>query len=178
LTPGAPPYKLRRHFNETQPMKANLFIVLCLSLMLGACATHKTARNIDVSLVNVQFENATVLETTARFTVRLQNASPEPFLLEGGEYKIYINGHYIGKGLSNNSVLVPRLSSVTQPVEVYLRNLSMAARLKPIIESKSMDYKIKSTLYVRMNNHAKSLNAANEGRLDLRDFQPEARQQQ
>lgn len=158
-------------------MKANLFIALCLSVMLSACATQRTAKSVDVSLVNVQFENATVLETTARFTVRLQNASPEPFLMEGGEHKIYINGHYIGKGLSNASVVVPRLSSVTQPVEVYLRNLSMAARLKPIIESKSMDYKIKSTLYVRMNDHARTLNVANEGRLDLRDFQPEPKPQ-
>ncbi len=158
-------------------MKANLFIALCLSVLLGACASQRTAKSVDVSLVNVQFENATVLETTARFTVRLQNASPEPFLMEGGEHKIYINGHYIGKGLANTSVVVPRLSSVTQPVEVYLRNLSMAARIKPIIESKSMDYKIKSTLYVRMNDHARTLNVANEGRLDLRDFQPEPKPQ-
>ena len=158
-------------------MKANLFIVLCLSLLLGACTTQRAAKNIEVSLVNVQFENATVLETTARFTVRLQNASPEPFLMEGGEHRIYINGRYVGKGLSNTAVVVPRLSSVTQPVEVYLRNLSMASRIKTIIESKSMDYKIKSTLYVRMNDHAKALNVANEGRLDLRDFQPDARPQ-
>jgi len=159
-------------------MKANLLVVFCLSLLLGACATRRDAKNIDVSLVDVRFENATVLETTARFTVRIQNASPEPFLMEGGEHKIYLNGRYVGKGLSNTSVVVPRLSSVTQPVEVYLRNLSMASRIRTIIESKSMDYKIKSTLYVRMNNHARTLNVANEGRLDLRDFQPEARPQQ
>lgn len=158
-------------------MKANLFIVLCLSLLLGACATNKTARNVEVSLVNVQFENATVLETAARFTVRLQNAGPEPFLMEGGEHKIYLNGHYVGKGLSNTAVVVPRLSSVTQPIEVYLRNLSMAARIKTILESKSMDYRIKSTLYVRVNNQTKVLNVANEGRLDLKDFQPDARTQ-
>lgn len=157
-------------------MKANLLIILCLSLLLGACATQKADKSIDVSLVNVQFENATVLETTARFTVRIQNATPEAFLLEGGEHRIYINGHYIGIGLSNTSTAVPRLSSVTLPVEVYLRNLSMAVRLKPIIESKSMDYKLKSTLYVRMNSHAKSVKVANEGRLDMRDFQPEAKQ--
>lgn len=51
------------------------------------------------------------LKPTATFTLRLSNESPQPVLLEGEVHKIYLNGLYLGKRLSDQKVEVPRLST-------------------------------------------------------------------
>ena len=117
---------------------------LVLPILLAGCATNSP---INVSLVHVHFANATLLESTGSFTVRINNESPESLHLDGGVHKIYLEGMYVGEGLSNESVEIPRLSSGTQVVEVHLNNLLMATRLKPILESHRFEYKINSLLY-------------------------------
>lgn len=147
-------------------MKAFLPLLL-LSVFLGGCAT---VDHVNVSLVNVRFTDATVLETTAVFTVRINNETPGPLMLDGAVHRIYLEGLYVGEGLSNEKLEVPRLSSVTQNLEVHLSNLRLATRIKPIIESKIFDYKVRSVIYTQPSGG--KFHVSSEGRLDLRDFQP------
>jgi LEA14-like dessication related protein len=133
--------------------------------LLSGCAT---APSTGISLANVQFTQATALETTAVFTLRFNNETPEPLRLEGGVHKIYLNGLYVGEGLSNETLELPRLGSMTQTVTVHLSNLRLATRLKPIIESQSFDYRLQSVLYTS----AGRARITGEGRLDARDFRP------
>jgi LEA14-like dessication related protein len=118
----------------------------------------------------VQFTDATAFETTARFTLRLANETPDTLVLNGGVHKIYVNGLYVGEGLSNEALSLPRLATGTQTVTVHLSNLRLASRLKPLIESKAFAYRIKSTLYA--THPAGTIHASSEGHLDLREFQP------
>jgi LEA14-like dessication related protein len=144
------------------------YVALALTIFLAGCTTLQ--QPMSVSMVNVQFSNATVFESTAVFTLRINNENPEPLILEGGVHKIYLNGIYVGEGLSNQNLEVPRLSSAVQTVVVHLNNLRLATRIKPVIESQSFDYRISSVFYTsqpKTRSHVTS-----EGRLDLKDFQP------
>ena len=123
--------------------------------------------------MNVRFTQATAFETTATFTLRLSNETPEPLQLDGGAHKIYLNGLYVGEGLSGDTLDLPRLGTATQDVTVHLSNLRMVTRIKPIIESKSFDYQIKSVVYGK--SPAGRMKSASEGRLDLNDFAPSRR---
>jgi LEA14-like dessication related protein len=158
--PGAP-------FIPAQLMKATLGLLAFLSVFLGGC---QTVPGPMVSLVNLQLSQATAFETTAAFTLRLSNESSEPMQLTGGVHKIYVNGLYVGEGLTAESLDLPRLGTVTQEVTVHLSNLRLATRLRPILESKSFDYRIKSVLYGKPP--AGTMRSESEGRLDLTDFQP------
>lgn len=149
-----------------------LFTLLVAGLSLTGCATFRRMEGFNVSLVNVRLVEATVLETTAVFTVRLQNELPEEVVLEGGVHKFYLDGAYIGQGLSNETVSVPRLSAVTQQVTVYLRNLSVARRVKPVLEQRRFDYRVDSVLYVEQAGKRGRARISNAGQLDLREFQP------
>lgn len=148
-------------------MKKLLCLTAAATLLLAGCATIQPP---EVSLVNVQFTDATAFETTARFTIRLANETPDTLVLNGGTHKIYLNGLYIGQGLSNEEVSLPRLATGTQTVTVHLSNLRMATRIKPLIESKSFDYRIKSTLYA--TRPSGTIRSTSEGRLDLNEFRP------
>lgn len=148
-------------------MKTSFALAACALLAFGC--SPQTPR-LSVSLVNVKFEEMTALETTATFTLRLNNETPAPMRFTGGAHKIYINGLYVGSGLSSESVEVPRLASVTQQITVHLSNLALATRIKAVIESRSFDYCIRSVFYGQ--SRWSKLRCVNEGRLDLKDFLP------
>ena len=123
-----------------------------------------------VNLVSVRFTDATVLETTATFTLRLSNDAPEARPFTGSAHTIYLNDLYVGKGLSDEAVTVPRLGTVTQDITVHLSNLALATRLKSVIEAKRFNYRIQSTFYG--TSWWDRRNSESQGKLDLKDFTP------
>jgi LEA14-like dessication related protein len=148
-------------------MKQFLCLLACLPLLIAGCASQST---VTVGIVNVRLTEMTAFETTATFTLRYSNESPAPVELTGGVHKIYLNGLYVGKGLSSEALVVPRLDTAKQDVTVHLSNLAMITRIKPVIESKSFDYRIKSVLYGK--SWMDRMSTVSEGRLDMRDFTP------
>ena len=92
--------------------------------------------------------------------------------LDGGVHKIYLDGRFIGKGLTGDPIEIPRFASVTQPVKVYLRNLTMASRIKTMIEARKVDYRVDSVLYGAPGNPWSRARISHEGTFDLHDFQP------
>jgi len=144
-----------------------LFAFLAGALLLCGCNRNDGPA---VSLISVRFQDATVLETTATFVLRLSNEQPAPWQMNGSVHKIYLNGLYVGKGMSDESVTVPRLSTVTNNLTVHLSNLAMATRLKSVIESKRFEYRIQSTFYGQ--TWPSRSRSVSEGVLDLKDFTP------
>lgn len=116
-------------------------------LIVSSCSLN-SARKPDVSIVDVRFTNATLFETTADFTVRIANPSSDELSLDGAAHDIYLNGIHVGKGLADDKINIPRLGSTTQTVSVHISNLSLLRNIQDLIDAKSFDYKIDSTLYV------------------------------
>jgi LEA14-like dessication related protein len=141
--------------------------ILALLLMNG-CTSMRPEPGLEVTLADLRFSDATLMETTVQFVVRIENATPEPIALQGGVYRLSLNGMSLGKGMTGDTVEVPRFSSVTQPVAVHLSNLRMASRVRPILESGRIDYRLESLLYpVR----GRSISIRREGTLDLHEHQ-------
>lgn len=152
-------------------MKLKNLIPCSLILLLGlACATPQGSEDVKVSVVNLRFGESTVFETTANFEVRVQNATPVPLRLRGGTHKLYLNGAYVGEGLSNEAVEIPALGTGTQSVAVHLRNLSMATRIHKIIETRAADYRLQSVLYVERKGGFDKIRTSDDGRVDLNEL--------
>lgn len=149
--------------------------IICLSvsiIMLCSCATSRRTEGLDVSIAGIHFGQSTLWETTVEVTIRIANETVQPLVLEGGVHKIYLNGLYIGSGLSNETIEVPRLSSITQTVTTHLQNLRMITRLRGIIDSQRADYRIVSTIYLQENGRSITYRLTRDGVVDLREFQP------
>ena len=153
-------------------MKARLLALVLLALLCGSCATFARREGVQVSLVNLALGEATVWETELHLTVRLQNELPEAMIVNGAVHKIYLNGTYVGEGLSNERVAIERLSTRTQNVTVYLRNISMLTKIRSIIATQAVDYKMTSLLYTETGGHKGRYRAEREARLDFKDLQP------
>jgi len=152
--------------------RINFLAALALWFFATGCASVQQTEDIEVSLVNLTFESATVLETTAVFTIRIQNQRPMPLLTEGSVHKIYLNNVSVGSGVSNESVELARLSEGTHTLRVRLHNLAMARLFRDIMEQRRVDYRLESMIYARSEGRATKLRVKREGALDVRDFQP------
>ena len=122
----------------------------------------------DVSLVDLKFTDLTIFETSGIFTVRLSNENPEPLVVEGGVYNLYLGGWKIGKGLSDNRLEVPPLATATDEVELHLSNLAIATRLRSIYDRGVADYRIKARIYVESGYGRRKLTIENQGSFDFK----------
>ena len=171
-SPGRTTHSSPRHDRRLPAFLGTAALCLLLAWLPTGCATFQHDSDIDVTIASLHFAEATVLETTAVFTLRLQNESPSAIKLDGGVHKIYLDGIFIGKGLSGDPIEIPRFGAVTQPVKVYLRNLTMASRIKTIVEARKVDYRVDSVLHGAPGNPWSRVRISHEGTFDLRDFQP------
>lgn len=147
-------------------MKTLFTLLAALALSTGCSRTDGPS----VNLVTVRFKEASALETTSEFIIRLSNDSPAARKFTGSAHKIYINGLYVGKGLNAETIEVPRLGTVTQAVTVHMNNLALATRIKAVVEAKSFDYKLQSTLFGE--SVFSRWRSETSGRLDFKDFAP------
>jgi len=150
-------------------MRLRFLPLLLWPLLLASCATFAKRDGVQVSLVNVALGESTAWETAVQFTIRIQNERPEPVVMNGAVHKIYLDGTYVGEGLSNERLEIPRLSTATQNVTVHLRNITMLTKLRGIIESQAVEYKMTSLLYTEGQGRYR---AVRESRLDLKELQP------
>jgi LEA14-like dessication related protein len=116
-------------------------------LVLTGCATFTPDEDFDVSLVNVTSGEVQPWETTLVFTVRLQNARPQPVTLAGASHRIYLDGSKVGTGLSSERITIPALSDVAQQVTVRISNFNLALRLHAASQTGRLSYEVRSTLY-------------------------------
>ncbi len=121
----------------------------------------------DVTLVDLEFTDLTLFETSGVFTVRLANENPEPLVVDGGVYNLYLGGSKVGKGLSDHRIEVPALGTATDEVELHLNNLAIAGQVRSLWESKVFDYRLQGRVYVETGYGRRKLRIESEGRFDL-----------
>ncbi len=133
---------------------------------LAGCSTTRDNEDFDVTLVNLSSDNGGgggIGEAELAFTIRLQNATPQAIVLVGGAHKIYLNGIYLGQGLSNERVEVPRLGTTTANLSVHLSTFKLARALYGVYRSQKADYRIVSTVY----GEHRAFRTRKEGTIDL-----------
>lgn len=143
-----------------------LWLAFLCTLLFAGCATGPQPK-LDVSVVNLAFANATLLESRLTVDVRLSNSGPTPITIDGGSHKLYLNGHYVGQGLTDQKTTVPRLASAIQSVELNLQNLRFAPLLRELAAKQIFSYKLESTIYIEHSGRTRTLQTQSEGMLDI-----------
>lgn len=145
---------------------STLVALLLAALTLG-CASLGTMTPPDVSLVDLEFQDLTVFETSGEITVRLTNENPEPLVVSGAVYKLYLNGIAVGKGLDPDGIEMPRLGSVTKTVSVHINNVALVARLATLLEEPTLSYRIRSKLWVDRPYGTRKVKLDHQGRFEF-----------
>lgn len=152
-------------------IRLSRLLALCPLILLfaGGCATLPDRGGLTVSLTNVLPTEASLLETTAALTLRLTNERPQPLTLAGGAHRLYLNGSYVGRAVTNERVTVPELGTVTQTVTVHLENLTLIRKVTELSQTNApmISYRLESTLHPAEGQGFGSFRATSTGELDL-----------
>lgn len=147
----------------------------CWPLVLGivgtwltGCATLPREDGLSVTVVQVLPTTTSLFETTAALTLRLTNEAAQPVSLVGGAHRLYLNGSYVGKAVSDERLTVPSLGTATQTVTVYLENLALMRKATEISQRPTISYKLESRFHAAEGQNAVNLKTATTGELDLR----------
>lgn len=142
-----------------------------LGLLLGitgGCTTLGGPEPPSLVLSNLELVEATVFETSLRATVRVVNPNPEPLALDGMALRISVNGLPVGKAVSPVKATVPRLSSATVPLELYVSNVALLTRLKPLMENRTLAWSLRGKVFLITRWGRRRLGVSSRGVLDLR----------
>jgi LEA14-like dessication related protein len=123
----------------------------------------------DVSLVDLELTDMTVFETTAELTVRIGNPNPEPLVVTGSAFELFLDGRSIGRALASERVEVPRLGTATQIAELQVSNVALAARLATVLEKPELEYRIRTKLWLERPYGSRKIRLDHRGRLTIGD---------
>jgi LEA14-like dessication related protein len=142
-----------------------------LCLLLGvvgllSCATVDLEPP-SLTLVDLRPSEATLFETTLSVKLRISNPNPEPLTLEGGSFKLTLDGRKIGRGLTAETVTVDRLGSEIIEATFHISNASLLLRLRELLEVQTVTYAVTGKLYTRQSGRTRNLKVQSSGRLDL-----------
>lgn len=134
---------------------------------LPGCASFSRTGGVAVNVVNVLPTQASLFETSAALTLRLINETTEPLVFVGSTHRLYLNGSYVGRAVSDRPLTVPQLGTVTQTVTVYLENLALVRKLAEWQNTTLIDYRLESRFHPEGGSFG-AFRAVATGELDLR----------
>jgi LEA14-like dessication related protein len=141
-------------------------LVVPTFLTLG-CASLGTLDSPELTLVNLQLTDATVFETTLEVQLRIANPNPEPITFNGAKFKLSLEDHKVGRGMSSETVTIPRLGTEVVSIPFHVNNATLLLRLKEILDTKSVRYGLQGTLYLERSLGNRKLKMQSEGQLDF-----------
>lgn len=147
-------------------------VMVALMLLAGGCASMGSLEPPDLNLVDLQLTDATLFETTLEAQIRISNPNPDPLTIAGASFKMVLNDRKLGRGLTSESVTIPRLTSEVVDVTFHVNNATAILRLKEILEQQSVDYTVTGKVYVESSFGTRKVKVESQGRFDLNESNP------
>lgn len=141
-----------------------------IAATLAACALLGPPPKANVSLVDLQFSDMTLFETTADVSIRIENLNTTALTIKGGTHTISVNGSELGTGLSDETLSLAAHSSGIQHVKLHISNLTALTKIKSIVDSKNFDFEIKSEITADLNGFSRTIELTQKGRVSQTDF--------
>jgi LEA14-like dessication related protein len=151
-------------------LRPGFLILALLSLVLVGCSGPGLRGGINVTVVDFRPTEASLLESRGMLTLRYTNETISPLGYSGSTHKLYLNGSYVGKAVSDRPFGVPPLNTATQEVTVQFENLALIRQLFSVRDSKSAAYRLESVLFQTVYEDDYQIKLRSEGSLDLRSL--------
>lgn len=142
-------------------------LVAVLSLAVAGCSHRGHPGGITVSLVDFRPTEASLLESRGTLTLRYTNENISPLGFSGSTHKVYLNGSYVGKVVSDQPFAIPPLNTTMQDVTVHFENLALIRQLVAVRDAQTVAYRIESVLFQTIYEDKYEIKTVAQGALDL-----------
>jgi LEA14-like dessication related protein len=123
-------------------------LTVLILLLLGACAPLQFPEPPEVTLVGLEPLDAGLFEQRMSVTLRIENRNPTAMPVDGLRFALELNGKPFAKGLSNQSVTVPRLGDATIAGVATLHTTDLIRQAMGIPNATGLQYRVSGTLFV------------------------------
>lgn len=125
-----------------------------------------------VTLVTLRPIQTSLFETTAELTLRFTNESAQPLAFAGSTHRLYLNGTYVGRAVTNERLAVPQLGTTTQTLTAHVENLALMRKAQELGNVSTVSYRIDSRLHATPESGGRTFAATSVGQLDLSGLLP------
>jgi LEA14-like dessication related protein len=122
-----------------------LFLAACAGIGLGS----RDLEPPEVTLADVQFRGAGLLEQQLGLVLRLRNPNDADLPLRGLKVRLNIDGEPFATGLSNENVTLPALGEKTVTVDAVSSTSELLNQLHSVTGLKDISYTIDGTAFLR-----------------------------
>jgi LEA14-like dessication related protein len=141
-------------------------IWVVLAFWMTGCATlPATTTPPNLSIISIEPVEATPLEQTYRLRVRLQNPNDHALEISGMSYVLEVNDEPLVKGVSNESVTVPRFGEAIIELSGVSTLFGFVRQLRALQERKSQGMQYRLSGKLGLSNRFGSLPFSYEGTL-------------
>ncbi|MCB0329846.1 MAG: hypothetical protein KDD70_09285 [Bdellovibrionales bacterium] len=141
-----PDYSKALFYSKSLCLQRAFSLLAILLLASGCSSINRTPP--DVSLVDVQFGEVALFETTLTVTTRISNVTNEPLSISGMVHELSLNGIRLGKAVSNENFRLGALESEKVTSKLELSHLKLAFNLQDLINSPKLDYELNSEFFL------------------------------
>jgi LEA14-like dessication related protein len=99
--------------------------------------------------------------------LRIANPNPEAITFEGASFKLTLDGHKVGRGMTAETKTIDRFGTEMVDLTFHVSNASVLLRLKEVLDSKSVSYGVTGKLYVQGGMGTRKLKIQSAGEFDL-----------
>jgi LEA14-like dessication related protein len=149
-------------------LRPGILFLAAFAFILAGCSGPSFRGSMSVSLVDFRPTEASLLESRGTLTLRFTNESIAPLGYSGSSHKLYLNGKYVGKGVSDRPFGIPPLNTVTQEITINLENIALVRQLVSVRDSQSASYRLESVFFQTVYEDDFQIKVQSEGSLDLR----------
>ncbi|MCL2658284.1 MAG: LEA type 2 family protein [Betaproteobacteria bacterium] len=117
-------------------MRRRMFLAACLPLFLSACALMALGlEKPEVRVVGLDLQDATLFEQTIRMKLRVTNPNAQDVAIDGMRFAVEINGQEFAKGMTGESVVLPRLGDAIVTVDARTSLIELLRQLPKLKDS-------------------------------------------
>ncbi|QYM79296.1 LEA type 2 family protein [Horticoccus luteus] len=153
-----------------RPFALGAFLFTALALVIAGCTSVPRLGGITVHLVDLRPSAVAPLETTAVMTLRYTNENVIALGFSGGTHRLFINGKFVGKAVSDQPIGLAPMTTATQDVTVYLDNGALLRQLAQVARDGAVHYRLESSLAQTIGDRKNQINTSSEGSVELPEF--------
>ncbi len=158
--------------NRSGRVVARAVLALCFAAVAAGCATTTALEEMEITLADLQFTEATLFETTMVARMRVANPNPDPLAFEGASFKLYLDDRKVGTGMAPEPFTVDALATTVVDVTFHLNNATAIFRIVDVLKDKrEVAYGVRGSLFTDSALGRRKLKVEKMGTFDLENLE-------
>ena len=132
-----------------KPLLPVLPLLFAYFLFMGCVSLFLQAEPPEVLVTDVTPLESTIFEQHLRVNLRVRNPNDFELRVTGLDFTLDLNGQRLARGLTSQTLTIPRLSDAVMAVETSTSTLDVVRQLLNLGQRQDLSYQLKGVLHLQ-----------------------------